>query len=292
VFSSVVAERRSAIDTEITVTGFNFRNVNKDSISIGPGFTYEFSPDLAVTIAGFWQDVGFEDDPNSGLVDFRYWSGSVAAEYRINTSFLLHGRFDFSRFKAPDVNGGTDTYIAWLGTSGQVTRTLEIDVRAGVNFSQLEFESFDVVQVPGFGPILQQVPDSSDEVGYVLNSRIKKRFQLTTLEFEYSRNVSPSSRGAQSVTDEYTLRALRRINDRLSARGKVQFLDRNAEGQLDLGLDVKFLTAELLLIWEATDSLDVRGGYRFRHRSFRQQSADGHGLRLQLSYQFDPLRIF
>jgi len=291
-FTSVTAERTAAIDAELSQVGFNFRNLNRDEISIAPGVTYQLTPRWALTGAVFWQDVAFEDDPTSRLIDFRFWSTSLASEYQITPNLSLTSRLELSRFESPESDSNTKTYTAWLGGSANISPKINAEVRAGVNHSELEFQSLDIIQLPGLPPVPRSFSDSRDESGYVVDANLARVHSTLTLKLGYSRTLSPSSRGAQSITDQYSLDARRRLSNRLLLRANVRFLDRTAEGNAVTGLDVEFLTTSLVLNWRATDSLDVRAGYRYRWRSFEDESATGHAVQLSFDYSLEPFRLF
>jgi len=290
-FSAGTIERRSAIDTELTQTGLTFSNLNRDAIAINSGVTYEFSPTLAFTASGSWQDVTFEKGVENVLVDFRFWSSSLSGEYHISPSTFLTARFDFSNFEAPETDSSTDTFTIWVGGGFDLGERIDVRARGGMTISELEFQRLDVIQVPGLGPLLREVPDSSTEIDYVIDASLTKEFVASTLEIQYARTLSPSSRGAQSISNQYTVTGTHFLGERTSSQLELDFLERAAEGEADVGLDLEVARVDLRLTWRATPALKLRGGYRFRWRSFRARTATSHGLHFALDYQFDPIRF-
>jgi len=282
--------RRSAIDSELTQTGSEFENVNRHEFSIGPGVTYQLSPQLSVSASGYWQDVAFEEN-TAGLLDFRFWSTSITAEYQYSTKSQVNSRFIFSQFESPEAGGTTDTYTIWLGWSSDLSDTLSADLQAGVNFSELTFQEFVLVEIPGLGTVVQTVPDSTNELGYVLDARISKDFNLARLDLLYHRRLSPSSRGAQSVSDEYELTFSKEVTDHLEARAAVRYLDRQSEGQEINALDVTLLRSELSLVWRTSRHTRITSAYEFRRRNLLGGTGESHRLNIKLSYQFEPFRF-
>jgi len=289
-YASGNVERRSAIDSELTQTGFQFNNLNRDQVSIGPGINYQYSPRVSLAANGFWQDVNFEENDN-GLLDFSYWSGSIGGEYQLDPVTKLNSRLTFSRFTSPSTNGATDTYTAWMGWSGAFSRTLDAELQLGVTYSDLAFDTLTVVQIPGLGQVLQTAPETKQEVGYVVDAAFTKQLRYTMAKLAYRRSLSPSGRGAQSISDEYEVTVSRELTPKVDGRFRFRFIEQNAEAQDIAILDLEYIDWDLTLLWRISRRLTVGTRYNFSRRVFLNGTATSHRVGFQVNYEFNELRF-
>ncbi len=287
-FLNVSADRRGTIQSELAATGLIVDNLNRDTITVAPGINYQLTPRLGGTLSGSWSDVSFEQAENSRLNDYTFWNSSASARFQWLPRLALTARVDISDFNSPATNGSTRTYIAWVGADAIISPTTTARISAGINHSELEFQSIQLIQFPGLPPFLQSADDDASETGYVVDAAIDKSFETARISATYVRSLSPSSLGAQSLDDDYRISAEKRLTPRLTFRSSVRFIDRVAEGDSQAALDLKFLQAHALFDFSLTRKLRLELGYRYSFREFRGQNADGHALVMTLRYRPDP----
>lgn len=290
-FVDTQADRQSVLELEGAQTGFSFSNLNRDTFRVTAGATYSYSERIELGLTASMQDVSYEEAARRLLFDFSFTNVNASATYLLDDKTRLTAQFGYSDFKSPDANGATETLIFQIGIFRALSDTLSIDINAGLNHSSLSFQSFELISVPPFGLIFQGTDRTSNEVGYVVNGVLRKSFSWVDTEFNYSRNLNPSSQGSQSIDESYRFAATKEISKRLSVLTDIQYLDRSSEGPNVTGLDVKLLWVRALLSYELTPNLELQTFYRHRTRSFRDQFAATHELRAQIIYSFEPMRI-
>lgn len=140
----------------------------------------------------------------------------------------------------------------------------------------------------------QKTVDKSTDTGLVANASIKKTFSNSRAKFDYSRAVSPSSRGAQTVSDDIALTLDHDLSRRwvVGWRGIYNMQTTQTEAisnnTSSLNRDQLFFTTWVR--YRISEELSVNASYRFIWNEFGSPSRSvyNNGLYVTFTYLGQP----
>lgn len=265
--------RDSTLINEATDTGVIGDVKNRDSVTLNPSISWAINDKYSAQTSFLFNSVAYLDATNSGLIDYQYLQGSTGVTYTIDPTTQIFGNFFVSDFRTPDISGKTRTYGGQAGLAKVLTETFDITAALGYVSSDIQFLDQQLALV--FDPlpriVLVTVPNEVTSTGLIANVSLRKKFENINAKFDYTRQVSPSGRGAQSSSDRLELRADQRITQRLTLNFDGSYEMRATEGNRTItALDRDITT----LTWSARYRLNEQWGlsftYRFSHRTSNQ----------------------
>lgn len=263
----------STLATEATDIGLLDQVRDRELILINPSMDWRILEHWVLQTNFSYSDVKYIDAENTGLIDYRYLSGSVGFYHEVSDTAQAFGTFFVSDFSTPDLGGSTRNYGVQSGLTKKMSKNLDVTASVGRIWSEIEFRERQLRLVfdpfPRFVPVFSTGQEASS--GTIAALSLEQRFRDVVLDFDYSRQVSPTGRGAQGTTDEILMRVARQLSPRLTvvAIGKHEI--RTTEGDLNnFALDRDLTSATGELHYKLTETLTFVGRYRFRFRKSTQ----------------------
>ena len=288
--------RDSTLVQEATDIGALEQVKDRDSIRVNPSLDWTITERWSAQASFLFNDVAYLDAENTGLTDYRYVQGSTGGTYAFDATTQFFGTFFVSDFETPDTGGHTRSYGVQTGASKVIDPTLSISAAGGYIRSDIEFTSQQLTLVFDPAPRLVVVgtPGSASSGGPIASVTIRKDFEGLRTEFDYVRQVSPSGRGAQSSSDEMSLRATKDLSRRLSLVFLGSYEMRATEAdQTFTALDRDLTQLRGDIRYRLSEEWTVNASYRFRHRESARgetdtRTADSNAVFLSVNFNGNP----
>lgn len=284
--------RDSTLTTEATDTGRVEDVKNRNSINLRPNASWAISDRYTAQVSFLFNDVSYVDAANTGLVDYQYLQGNTGLTYVLDQTTQVFGNFFVSDFKTPSIGGKTRTYGGQAGVTKILTPTFDISAALGYISSDIGFTERQLALV--FDPLPRIVVVSSAQevnaTGAIANVSLHKKFESTVARFDYTRQVSPTGRGAQGSSDTLDLQIDRKVNDRFGLHFEgSQDMRTTQGGQISSVLDRDLITLAGGVRYRLTERWTLSARYAFNHRSFNQTqgnaiSADSNSIFLTVDF--------
>ncbi|MCC7207362.1 MAG: hypothetical protein IT323_08650 [Anaerolineae bacterium] len=289
--------------------------ISRDTFNVQPSVQYFLSDQISVNLGLMFSDVSFEDRPGTSFSDYDYKQINAGVSYVLSEALVLYINTHVSEFVAGPKDtllqnavltsgSAAQTYGGQLGAQYHFSPTLDVDFAIGSDLTKskantrLVFDKPQVVFDPISGAITfvqeQATVDKSSDVGLVANASIKKAFADSRAKIDYRRAVSPSSRGAQTVSDDIVLSLDKDISRRwiVGWRGIYNMQTTQTDA---LSNNVSTLNRDQLLLntwvrYRITEELAVSASYRFIWNEYSnpQRSVYNNGLYVTFSYMGRP----
>ncbi|MGE0385226.1 MAG: hypothetical protein AB7Q97_10885 [Gammaproteobacteria bacterium] len=285
--------RDTTLVTELDTTGQIAANKYVNSASVQPYVSYIISEIDSLRLQYGYTDVSYEDAQGTGFRDYTYASASatwshVFSEKNQATASVYYNDYDVPDDQSPSQ---TDTYGLQATWKHKFSSTLDATVGAGVLVSKADFVALALA-----GNQFVLLPQDSSDNGYTVMADVIKKFERGNLSVNFSRNVYPSSRGAQVIRTDLKAEYYYRFTPYFAGAVGGRYI--NAESQRpdqatisDLNRDYYQVYARLGYRisphWEAT------GAYYFSDQKFSQatSSANANSVHLILQYNGDSLTL-
>lgn len=278
--------RDSTLTSEATVTGTVNNVTDRDLITVQPSISYAVSEFITIQETLAYSTVAYADAESTGFVDYDYISGSSAVSYEWRQDAEVFASFFVSDFDTPGAGSGTQSYGGKAGMTWHWSETFKTTGSVGWIASSFRF---DVAPVAGV---------DSGSGGPTASVNLEKKFDRGVAKFDYSREVSPTSRGAQSSYDELAMnfeyRLATRITMRLDGLYSMQTAQVFSGAFNEFGRDLNrdYLEVRGLLYFridpEWGASISYRHGHRKTPNQFRANIADTNAVFFTVEFNGRP----
>jgi hypothetical protein len=287
--------RDSTLTTELTDAGRQNDVANRDTVNLQPSASYVLNELTSVNLGFLYSDVTFDAVGNAGLVDFTFKQGNAGITRTLNEQLQLFVTGFISQFDVEAIGSATRTYGAQTGITFVYSPDIAVDLAGGYVKSNIDFQEQFLAVVLDPLPRIAQVSRQREvsTSGPIASASIRKNFENTRTRLDYSRRVSPSSRGAQTLEDDIAVSVYRDMNRRLLLGFRGGYNMRGAETQefgsvADLDRDQALLSGSVSYLF--TQQLSLSSEYRFVRQTFtgRTTNVYSNALFITLSYNGDP----
>ena len=270
--------RDSTLSTEATDAGLRTDIVERQTVSIQPGVYYLVDPDTSINASIAYSNVKFAKRENTGFVNYDYRQANLGATHAYSDVFSVTSRVFYSEFRTPGTNGESRTYGGEVGVLYKYSSTLDADLNVGYLQSDTDFEEtrvtgFKVIGTdpltgqPVVSPVFALFQNSDTSNGPIARATIRKAFQEWRTQLSYERGVSPSSRGAQTISDDIVLTLEHRFTSRLTFGFRGGYNMRGAEIASSRN-GVNILDRDQVMVmpslrYRFTEEMSVAAVYRF-----------------------------
>ncbi len=259
--------------SELESTGVVQRRVRRERIHISPSWSHALTERADLRVGVAHTDLSYQDVGASGLVDYTYTLVDVALDYRLSERDALSGSVFFSRFDVPDLSGETDDIGVLAGYGRAITEWLRASAAVGVRHSELEFLDAGVSR-------------TDTDVGLLFDLNVAATYELTELEANINRSVSPTGGGSSVERTTVTVSAKRKIAPRLNAVVRVRALTEELVGGAGQNRDRDLIRLRAQLAYRLTPTLRVVPSYTYTRQDRKGRGiADDHALWLALEYR-------
>ncbi len=259
-------------------------NDTQTTKDVRPFLNYTLSPRNTVELSFSASDVAYDQavNPNlpdnlpltSSYFDYTYEQTVLAINHYLNDKNFLQvslngGGFD-SQQPGLAFRNSTDSFGVNAAYNLAITPTLSANANFGVTRSSVELKGLRFDPLTGaFCPEDALCSASDDDRNFVGDIGLRKRSELTTLNFNVSRYQAPSSNGTEVVRDQFRFYVNRTVTQRLSVSAASYYTDESAVAGGDR-LNRTYLTIEPTLTWRLTKTLSTYGKYTFTSNEYDQ----------------------
>jgi hypothetical protein len=228
-----------------------------------PKFTHTISQRTAVGVYADYQHVDFSSQSINSQVDYDYGIVNGFVERRFGPKNQLTAGLFASKYETKDNANRTNAVGVSLDWSHDWTRQFQGTLSIGAERSKVRKLDAGIPAAP--------VVTEDTATNWSATYSAAYRGEVSRVRFTVGRELTPSSRGDKSATDQINLQYDRTLAPRLEFTGALRFLkERSLKGIAQNPNDRDYGTAELGLRWALTRTWSVRGGYHY----FRQKYAD------------------
>lgn len=261
-----------------------FSDDTQQTWSIRPSLNYQLSALNLAGVSGQFSETTYDEDRETligsrGYLDFSYSSVDVYLRHVLNARNYFELALNGGNFLADEegrlFRNSTDSFGISATYNWIYSDTLTATLNAGLTRSSVDVSGI----IGGFDPLTGALcqpaapcSTSNEERNFVGSLELRKRTELTTLNFSLASQIAPRSDGTEVVQDQARLFVDRVLTRRLSGRLGVLYSMETAVGQVfqpetaTIGLarqDRDFLTVESRLSWQLTSTLSVFGAYTY-----------------------------
>lgn len=301
--------RDSTLTTEVTDFGRINSAVNRDTVMVNPGIVLALDERTQVNLGFMFSDVAFEAAQGSGFVDYDYKQATTQVNHAYNEALTFFATAYVSGFRTPDTGGSSFTYGGQGGVTHRYSETLEGDFAVGYTTSDIDFLEqrvtgfqfigFDpVTGTPLFLPIVALVESNASNSGPIASANIRKTFDRTRAELIYARAVSPSTGGAQTLSDDIQLTVEHDLSARLKVGLRGGYNMRSTESD-DLQFSARQLNRNQALVggnitYRFTRETAIVASYRFIWNELDDPSRSiyGNTVFMTLTYNGEPQHYY
>lgn len=292
--------RDSTLATELTDLGVRNEVTNRDTIHIAPNVSYVADDKTSARLDFGYTDTTFARGTQTGFIDYRYMQASLTLNRVLSETDLIFATPYVTDFDSPQIQSKTRTYGGQLGYKKTFTPTLQATATLGFASSTIDFLDqqtdltrpvrvfdFSTFQILTIFPFSRTVPAQASSDGIITSASIEKKFERSKITLDYSRQISPTARGSQEISDAIIVNAGHDLTERLSTSFYGSYVMASAEGNLtvrNLDRDQSFLQGALT--YRLTEHISLQGAYTFAYRpsTLTTASVGQHGISFYLLY--------
>lgn len=288
--------RDSTLTTELIDAGRQTTVANRDTVTVAPGLVFRLDETNSLSTNFLYSEVNFSGTTDQSLVGYTFKQLSVGGTHILNDQIRLNLTGFVSEFETPSLGGKTRTYGGQTGVTYQFSSNLEFDVAIGYVTSDIEFQNSFFTLVFDPLPRIVQVnqPGTASTSSPIANVSIRKTFENMRAQLDYSRNVSPSIRGSQTLEDDISFTLDRDLSKRWIVGCRGDYNMRAAESDAvggsigDLNRDGTAISGYFNYL--LTPQISLRTEYRYAHGlvALSNEVIDSHAIFFTLSYLGDP----
>jgi len=272
-----------------------FSDDTQETWNVQPSLNYQLSTrNVASVSALFTRSTYNEDDDDiNRYVDYKYSSVEVSVRHVLNEKNYFVAALNGGGFTTDDpdsiVRNSTDSFGITAAYERAFSDTLTGSLTVGVSRSGVEQE------VPALG-----LKADSEERNFVGSLELRRRSELTTMNFSIASQIAPRSDGTEVVQEQARFFIDRRVSSRLGVSLSALYSQESAVGQNTvLGTVIRqdrdYFTVDGGLSWRLTETLSVFGNYSYTTNSTEQSSGSdtdqtNNRVYVGVRYRGTPLR--
>ena len=284
-FTRSIARLEGRVARDSTLTGdiegiLTHKRVDRETQSLNPSWDYRLSEWSFLSLGLAYTNTSYVESDDVRLFDYDYWIVDSTISHQLNVQTRLLALVALSRYQLKTVDAYTDSYLVKLGVIRDFSQSTRGDFWLGVR------ENKSV-----FGEGGAEVTDSGTDI--MLDAKIKKRLEATTLTGSLGRSISPTGFGYLYLRDNIRVSVDHDMTPTLLAAMSVSaFRDEAAAGDApDIGRD--YFVFDTKLRRRVSPAWTVEAGYRYRWQKIRStdQEANSNTVFASVIYSLQQ-RIF
>ena len=284
----------STLSTELTDVGRQNDVSNRDTLTLQPGIIYQVDARNTVNLGFAYNDVTI--DPKAGLVDYTYSQASVAGMHFLSDTMQAFVSGFVSWFDVPSIRSATSTYGLQTGVTWQWNELTKLEAFIGYLTSDIDFtdQFFAIVADPVPRIVLVKEARKASTSGPIAGFSLSRSFEYLKTSFQYSRQVSPTLRGQQSLEDSMSVGLDYQFSRELSAGVSGQYNIRSSQSAqvkfADGFLNADQFSTSGYVSYRWSQHSTLRAEYRYSHQELTTNftSAATNGVFITLNYAGDP----
>lgn len=267
-----------------------------------PFLKYILSPRNSVELSFSTSDVSYDRNFNlnlpgdifntSAYFDYTYEQTVLTVNHYLNDKNFLQfslngGGFDSQQPGRPFRNS-SDSFGINAAYNLAITPTLSANANFGVTRSSVELKGLQIDPLTGaLCPADALCSASNDDRNLVGDIGLRKRSELTTMNFNVTRSLAPSSNGTEVVRNQFRFYVDRTVTERLSASAASVYIDETAVASAER-VDRKYLTIDATLTWRLTSTLSAYGTFTYFSNEYDRTVSNSQSTnnRLYLGFHY------
>jgi hypothetical protein len=187
----------------VGVTGITDTNRRHESLNLNGGPSYQLTERVTVAGTAGWLANHYVDAANTGLVDYRFTTGDVNANYSLTERTQLGLDGSVGTVSAAQANGHSTTYAVQATLTSKLTELWTASLSGGP--SRADFDN------------------GAHAEGAVYAASLSHHGELYDLIAKASRAVTPTGRGQLTRYDQATLSLNGAITERLASQSTLMY---------------------------------------------------------------------
>lgn len=327
-----------ATETDTINSGFLFPGlIGRELKSISPSLTYSVNGQISLNLGYSYAESKYSTPPGvlANFPDSVTHSANSGLSYRFNDQFIVTSNLSYttfsfgqktssqfqsalSRSNFDSESSNSINYLSgMLGMTYAYDATTQLNLSAGGQYSTTETKTRNTITTTGaevisFSPlVLSDVTQTTTVSQGNSNSQVvpifgfggTKKFENSEIQFNYSRQVSPSINGQLLTTDRLTLTSKHNFSKLITGNLNFSFLDQERPDGSQIttsGANVinqTFYSLRGELSYFLTPQWVLGAGYQYRLRDSGLTSGsfsgiqDAHSVFVNLRYDFEKLQF-
>ncbi len=261
-----------------------FSDDTRQTWDVQPSVSYQLSPRNLLGVTGLISETTYDEQREELLasrsyLDYNYSSVEVSLRHVLDANNYFALALNGGNFLAEEpgrlFENSTDSFGITAAYNRAFSDTLTGTLTVGVTRSSVDVSGL----LGGFDPLtgapcLPSAPcsTSNEERNFVGSLDLRKRSELTTLNFSVSSQIAPRSDGTEVVQEQARFFMVRTLTSRLSGTFGAIYSQESAVGQIfqpetaTIGFarqDRTYITLEPGVAWQLTKTLSVFGNYAY-----------------------------
>ena len=268
---------------------------DRETWRIRPYYSYNLNQANRLSASASYTDTSFSKSDITGRADYEGTDVSGQWDHYLNPrdtisleaiyyNYESNGRFDAdSNFKNETDNIGVNLIYAH-----QWSETLTVSLRGGIAYSDIEATESGSCELD---PLVECADFDDDDTNWLADFGIRKRSETTTLNFNLTRRVAPSSGGTVVTRDEIRFYIDQRFSPKFSTRFGGRYSEQESVGDIQRN-QRDYGTAEILGTYRLSRRWSVEAGYRHIFSEFDGQgNTDARQNRIYVGVTFTGFGI-
>jgi hypothetical protein len=246
---------------------------------IRPRFSHTISQRTDIGIYADYQHVDFSSQSINDQVDYDFGIVNGFVERRFGPKTRLTTGVYASKYETKDNTNRTSAVGVSVDWSHDWTKQLQGTFSVGAERSKVK--KLDIT--------IPASPVATEETATNWNATYSAAYrgEVSRVRFTVGRELTPSSRGDKSATDQIRIQYDRNWTPRLDFTGAIRFLkERSIKGAAQSPNDRDYGIAELGLRWALTRTWFVHGGYSYLHQKYSDTGLSARDNVFEVSIQY------
>lgn len=261
-----------------------FADDTRTTWDIQPSLNYQLSPRNLLGISGLISETTYDEEreeliASRSYLDYDYSSLELSLRHVLDAKNYFALALNSGNFLAEEpgriFENSTDSFGITAAYNRTLSETLTGTLTVGVTRSSVDVSGI----VGGFDPRtgapclpLDPCSTSNEERNFVGSLDLRKRSELTTLNFSISSQIAPRSDGTEVVQEQARIFVVRTLTRRLTGTFGAVYSQESAVGQIfqvetaTIGLarqDRTYFTVEPGISWRLTETLSLSASYAY-----------------------------
>ncbi len=263
----------SSLTSELSGSGRIQDRKRRTSWLVAPSWQRQLSEITALRFDASYRDVAYDDGLSSGLFDYKYWTLGTQITQGLSETTQVIGRLSFDHFESDLSATESDT----LGLLAGITHAFSEDWTATVLLGLRRAEQ-------------QTSGTDNASTGSLFDVSLNRKFEVGSLRFGLSRDLSPSGSGGVLETTRLSVVWKRPVTARLTGNLDILAYRNNEADGTGSPNDRKYYSVAPSLQYRLDRDWSLTGGYRYRYQKYDNNSDGADSNLVFLNIVYSPRR--
>lgn len=242
---------------------------------VGPSFSYDLTPRTQLSAQGRYTEVSYDEARITRRFDYDYSLASLSLLHMLHPRHKVNVAASFARYDARQpgslLENKTDTTSVSVGY--EYVFSAETSVNLNLGSSSNDYKATVYCINPAPPPLLTGCTREGNDDSFVGELFLVQKFpDRISTRIGVSRQVQPSSDGAQVTADNFTAFAERDLSPRLRVSAGISYIDQEAIGSESVTvrqrLDRSYARLDLGLRWQLSRHWFARVRYAYNTEDY------------------------